>query len=598
MVGYVRRILAWLEQWIPDAFFEGEEVDRLRRARLAVRLGAVGVVTGVVFTVGQVLSAAYLPALGTGVLTACCAGVWMLLHRTASLRATAHGYAGAVFVDVVYQTYHMGGIASPGVAWFLLVPVLAGMIGGYRVGAQWLPWSALIIVAFGVAALAGVECPNSLHDETSRIANQVLAPVLLVLGLYAVVGSYESATHEALQRTHAERERANRANRAKSDFLANMSHEIRTPMTAILGFVDVLDHAVGVDPGAARRASATIRNNATQLLGVLNEILDVSKIEAGQMTTERIPTDPVRVTRSVLDIMEAQADGKGLDLGMSLEGPLPMYIPSDPTRLRQVLLNLVGNAVKFTQEGGVTVSMSMEGARLRFSVSDTGIGMNADQLAKIRRFDTFSQADTSTTRKFGGTGLGLHISHALVQLLGGKLEVTSTAGLGSTFSFCVASCTADLVDRAGMESNDEFPAQTRPAASGDLPSLEGLHILVAEDGPDNRVLLEFHLTRAGAEVSFAHDGVEAVAWLAEHEADLVLMDMQMPNLDGYQATRRLRSAGITTPIVALTAHAMSGARAECIEAGCDDYLTKPLDRDALIGMCDRLGRCPNAETVG
>ncbi len=407
----------------------------------------------------------------------------------------------------------------------------------------------------------------------------------------------EQVRHE--RELEAERDRAEAASRAKSDFLANMSHEIRTPMTAILGYADLLAHDVGSDPEQASEAVRVIRSNASHLLTIINDILDVSKIEAGQLKIERIRTSPVRLVNEACALVEPRVRGKGIGLRVCWDTPVPESVISDPTRLRQILLNLLGNAIKFTERGGVTVRVSYEAERsaLVLRVADTGIGMTPEERASIARFEAFTQADASTTRRYGGTGLGLRISNGLASMLGGGLEIDSVKGEGTTITVRVTAeraADARMLDSGTIRSFDEIASagDTVARASGaSSPSLRGVRVLLAEDGPDNMRLISFLLTKAGAEVTGCENGriaAETVEGAGDGERpDVILMDMQMPELDGYDATRRLRAGGCTIPIIALTAHAMDGDRERCLEAGCDDYLTKPVDRAALIAACRR-----------
>jgi len=379
-------------------------------------------------------------------------------------------------------------------------------------------------------------------------------------------------------------EAAQSANLAKSEFLANMSHEIRTPMTAILGFTELLSDSAP-SPQDLTDALRTIRRNGEHLLVLINDILDLSKIEAGEMRLEHIPCSLTQVCEEVYSLMQVRATQRRVALRVVCTTALPSIV-SDPLRIRQVLLNLVGNALKFTQHGEVTLTVSAEPAadnpshqRITFRIHDTGIGMTPAQLQIIGR--PFAQADGSTTRRFGGTGLGLCISRCLVNMLGGSLNVESTLGQGSTFTVVIC---ADIAPSA---------VQPRPAADAQAApfSLSG-RVLLAEDGPDNQRLLTLLLTRAGAEVVVAGDGRQAVEWAIASLAEgrpfpLILMDMQMPELDGYAATRLLRQKGWTGPVIALTAHAMAGDRDLCLSAGCNDYLTKPISRATLLAKCSQ-----------
>ena len=383
----------------------------------------------------------------------------------------------------------------------------------------------------------------------------------------------------------AEKERAEQASRAKSAFLANMSHEIRTPMTAILGYSDLM---LAPSQTMSDRVNClqVIRRNARHLTELVNDILDISKIEAERMTVERLPCDLAQVVVDVASMLRARAAEKDVTLAVDFRGPIPRTIQTDPLRLKQVLMNLVGNAIKFTERGHVRLAVGVDDAvsgdgspssTVTLEISDTGIGMTPDQVERL--FQPFTQADESMTRKFGGTGLGLVISRRLAQLMGGDVTVRSEAGRGSTFtvridggSLAGVTRITNLTESVLQPTEQEHPEEVR---------LTG-RILLAEDGPDNRHLVSLHLTAAGARVSCAENGRVAVAMARAEPFDVILMDMQMPELDGYGATSELRRRGATLPIIALTAHAMSGDREKCLAAGCSDYLTKPIDPELLL----------------
>ena len=371
-----------------------------------------------------------------------------------------------------------------------------------------------------------------------------------------------------------------------------MSHEIRTPMAAILGYSDLM-----LDParGDAQRQGdlQSIRRNGQHLLSVINDVLDLSKIEAGGMTVERIETDLPRLAAEAVSMSRPAAIEHGLALRLAFDGPVPRAGLTDPLRLRQVLVNLIGNAVKFTPAGGsVTVRVACDGpdpadAAVRFSVRDTGVGMTGAEVARL--FRPFVQADASTTRRFGGTGLGLTISRRLARLLGGDVTVESRPGQGSTFTVAVrvGPAPADRMVDGLTEAIATVQPEDADAPSPDLPA--GTRVLLAEDGEDNREILTAFLRSAGADVAVAEDGRQAVAAVLAAESagrpfDVVLMDMQMPVLDGYGATSELRRRRYARPVVALTAHAMADDRAKCLSVGCDDYLTKPVGRPTLVAM--------------
>ena len=382
---------------------------------------------------------------------------------------------------------------------------------------------------------------------------------------------------------------AESATAAKSQFLANMSHEIRTPMSAIIGYSDLL-----LDPAQTTEERvdcvSTIRRNADHLLTLINDILDLSKIEADRMTVETIKCSPCQLISDVASLMRVRAAENDIDFHVRYDSAVPASITSDPVRIRQVLINLVGNAIKFTQQGAVKVhvwSEELDGEKptINFRVVDSGIGMTEEQ--KSRLFRPFTQADYSTTRKFGGTGLGLTISKTLVNLMGGEISVSSVPGLGSCFEFSLP--TGSLENVEIIQSPSETALETLPDRTTEINESTKVtaKVLLAEDGVDNRRLISFHLKKAGCHVTTAENGKiafeEASAAKKRGEPfDIIFMDMQMPVMDGYQAASKLRETGYTGPICALTAHAMNGDREKCINAGCDDYLTKPINVDRLI----------------
>ncbi|MCL4198483.1 MAG: response regulator [Phycisphaerales bacterium] len=379
------------------------------------------------------------------------------------------------------------------------------------------------------------------------------------------------------------------ANRTKSEFLANMSHEIRTPLMAIVGYADLLNDRSR--SGADRlEALRVIRRNSDHLLTIINDILDLSKIEAGEMRVECVECSPCRILYDVYSLMRVRAIEKGLEFKTRVDGVIPETICSDPTRLRQILINLVGNAIKFTDRGWVRITTRLvepeDGGEpvLRFDVADTGIGMSEEQVGRL--FRPFSQADSSTTRRFGGTGLGLAICDRLARILGGRIEVQSCSDRGSTFSLFITTGSLEGVRllRDCREALLEPEAGDRAAPQS--VRLKG-RILLVEDGKDNRDLLALYLRLGGAEVFEAENGQVACdlidGLMAKGESvDAVLLDMQMPVLDGYSAAGRMRAAGFAGPILALTAHAMAQDRDRCLRAGCTDYLSKPVTQHNLL----------------
>ena len=372
---------------------------------------------------------------------------------------------------------------------------------------------------------------------------------------------------------------AEKADKAKSEFLANMSHEIRTPMNSIIGFGDILADEELTDE--QKRCVNAIRDSGKHLLKIINDILDFSKIEAGKLDVQMSECSLKHLFARVESMMRPAALEKGLKFAIQGESGLPANILTDPARLEQCLINLVSNAIKFTEQGHVYVNVSLEDKDnqpyIRFDVSDTGIGISPEKQENV--FKSFTQADGSTSRKYGGTGLGLTITRQLAELLGGELTLTSEQGSGSVFSLTIPAgvdvTKQSFLDRHGIAEHmgDEQDKLRETRFSG--------HVLVAEDVRSNQMLVRWLLEKMGFEVTVAEDGNEAVQKALSRSFDLILMDMQMPNMNGFEATKALRNEGVKTPIIALTASAMSGSEGRCICAGCDDYLSKPIDRRKL-----------------
>ena len=384
-------------------------------------------------------------------------------------------------------------------------------------------------------------------------------------------------------------EEAQAANKAKSDFLANMSHEIRTPMTAILGYADLLA-TEGQVTTVGTKYLDIVRRNGTHLLALINDILDVSKVEAGKFETETIKCSVGNLMVDLMSLHRTAALEKKITLELEYKTPIPETILTDPTRLHQILTNLISNAVKFTEKGSVRIEVEFidhpTKPQLQFDVIDSGCGIPEDKLDRI--FAAFTQSDETMSRRFGGTGLGLTISMGLAKLLGGDITVTSELGKGSRFRLQV-----DTGDVSGVEKVDGcrevLMPKKKPTQSfaNNNQRLDGLNLLLVEDGKDNQRLIKFLLKKAGAEVEVAENGKEGMdkALEASNQGtafDAILMDMQMPVMDGYTAATKLRELDYDLPIIALTAHAMSHDRKKCLDAGCDDYATKPIDRAKLI----------------
>lgn len=381
---------------------------------------------------------------------------------------------------------------------------------------------------------------------------------------------------------------AESADRAKSEFLANMSHEIRTPLTAIMGYTELL--LGSCDEPAFCEHLQVIARNGESLLHLINDILDLSKIEAGCIDIQYKRCSPAALVRDVLTLMSVRAEAKDLSLKFAIESPVPETIRTDPVRLQQILTNLIGNAIKFTERGEVSVSLRLASDAsgeplLEFSVTDTGIGMAPEDVSRI--FQPFVQVDSSNTRRIGGTGLGLAISRRLARLLGGDLTTRTVLGTGSTFTASIATGALDGVPllQADQVTSGNLPRNAPSGPSASESRLTG-RILIAEDAVDNQRLISFILQKLGLNVTISENGRNAVqaaldARRNNETYDILFMDMQMPIMDGIEATRRLRDAGYEGIIIALTANAMSGDRQRCLDAGCNDYVTKPINRQEL-----------------
>ena len=496
----------------------------------------------------------------------------------------AHGLLSAAGQAVlIAAAFHCGG-APFGVAFAAFSYMVLSAFNNWHVTAFASCFSLVGIVYTAVTgAITGVLLSASAHTYG-------IGAIMLFAGPFTVLAFIAQRDEETRDKESSSAEAQapklmGRGNTSRTDFLANMSHEIRTPLTAIQGFTDLLS-----DPATSAferdEYVGTIRRNTSHLLQIINDILDLSKIEAGRMAFEAIPTEPAGLLRDVKALLHMSAEQKGLTFDVVYDTPVPELITSDPTRIRQILLNLASNAIKFTERGSVTIAAGFEhgeSPRLYFDVRDTGIGLKDDQ--RERLFQAFSQADACTTRKFGGTGLGLVISQQMAEKLGGGIDVTSVYGVGSTFRVTIDA--GDVQDVFFLDEPDETRQRVRAMLpETDLDETLGARILLAEDGKDNQRLISHVLRKAGATVTVVDNGADAVQ-AAMHAMrtepfHVVFMDMQMPIMDGYVATQTLRDAGYVRPIIALTAHAMADDRHKCLEAGCDDYLTKPIDRRAMI----------------
>jgi signal transduction histidine kinase/CheY-like chemotaxis protein len=569
----------WVDRLLSRELRRGHPLV-LRRARmlagLVVALSPFSIITALAHwllegDVGQGRHLATIGVASAGMFT-CLAmlrlGTWVRLAGNLCTAQTLLGCLAAIWVT--------GGVHSPSLVWLAIVPVFGVIFAGRASG---LGWALLSTASLGLVRWGAPSAPVPASATSPDLA--VFNALLALAMLWVLVRWFDAESERALVQLAQLRDEAQAASRAKSAFVANTSHEIRTPLTAILGYTELLLEDVDRPVERARRVEwlETIQRNGAYLGRVLNDVLDLSRIESGRLELETVPVDPGALLRDVHELMNVQAAGKGLDLALEIGADLPPRIAGDPTRLRQVLVNLVGNAIRFTPHGQVRISAALQARnverRLAIEVIDSGIGLTEEQIGRI--FEPFTQADASTTRTHGGTGLGLSIAAALVERMGGSLSVRSAPGSGSVFRV-------------------ELPVLELPAAAGAQESIAeavlpraGLRVLVAEDGPDNQRLIRLFLERLGCQVEIAAEGRSAVTRVLDgpKDLDLVLMDLQMPLLDGYAAARELRASGVALPIIALTAHAMSEERERCLAAGCNDYLSKPIDRAALAACLAR-----------
>jgi len=499
------------------------------------------------------------------------------------------------------SAYHLGGPRAPTLAWMMVLATIALFALGRRAALVWMGMGLAAFAAFLTAYQLGHEFVLE-GTPTQRARYWCSSASGLTFFMLLTVFTFERARRRAmgtLETTNLEleqaRDRADAASRGKTAFLANMSHEIRTPLTAVLGFTELaVDRAPQAGP-AELDALETIRRNGHHLLRIVNEMLDLSKIESGQFEIQPSRFSVVELVSEVLTLLRTQAEAKGCTLVAEYVDAVPESIEADPARLQQVLINLVSNAIKFSADGAVRVRIGTvahaEMDRVRFQVVDSGIGMTPAQLGRI--FTPFMQADVATTRLYGGTGLGLSISRVLIERMGGAIEVESAPGVGSTFTVDLPVGTREPVR---MLASAEAIGVIRPPRAKPTLALR-CRVLIVDDNPDNRRLIGYFLRDAGADVHAVESGARALEVWQELAPDLLLMDIQMPHMDGYATTRALRERGCEASIVALTAHAMAADRERCLMSGFDGYASKPIDRRRLIDLVDHHLRAERARAA-
>jgi len=604
------RLCAWLDDLASNGArgLSESDLDHHRRVRtilifMVALSGCVPLFGGLYFwLLPREASLAVLSSIGINFVWGLTGVLYFLKRENAS--AGIHSALIALYLTLLTVSWFTGGLASPALYWMVLLPPLAFTMLGGRAACGYAGLCALNFFGFALEIPLDLPVPHLLSAGQLALLQLVcIASLTGLVGLLVLV--YEHSNSERMALLVQARAAAERASAAKSSFLANMSHEIRTPINAVLGYAELLHEEAPAQlrpsgSGLRNEAISAIRRNAESLLGILNDVLDFSKIEAEQLDVECIALSPGGLLAEVRSSLAVCADVKGLSLELDFESKVPKLIESDPARLRQIVMNLVGNAIKFSDEGSVSLSLccsySNADPAIEFRVRDCGIGMSREQLGEL--FRPFTQGDSSMSRRYGGTGLGLTISKRLATLLGGDLVVTSELGKGSEFCLRLPACwPLDVEWLSREQARSRFAGEVgglshRPdplsaVKSRDPAPLRGLRVLLVEDGPDNQRLFVRILRTAGGEVSVAENGAEALDLALEavdrgRPYDVIVMDMQMPVMDGYVATRRLREAGYTAPILALTAHAMVSERERCLEVGCDDFETKPIDRRRLL----------------
>jgi signal transduction histidine kinase len=577
------RAILWVcGRFIPPA----QRVDPLRERQAFLLVGVLLLVCSslpmhIAFQIGR----GHLDLLAISLTTfATYGGILIAYRRGASHEAAGWAVTGLGALGVLLTAWQSGGVYSAVTPMLSMLPLLSLALQGPGTALGWAGLAVALTVALGAAPSLGFELPRD-PEQFYAPFPWTLNLVLLVVYSAAIAFFLDDLNRRQRRQLEEARRIADGASSAKSTFLANMSHELRTPMNGVLGLTEVMLH----DPALSdrhREHLRTIHASGRALVQILNDILDLSKIEAGRMDTEHIPYDARQVTEDVVRLFAEVALRKGLTLGLRADPRESALVMGDPTRVRQVLTNLIGNAVKFTTDGEIRVELQIAAGRARWSVVDSGPGIAQEVQEQL--FAPFTQGDASTARRHGGTGLGLTISRHLARLMGGDVHLQSQLGQGSRFSLDVPAPPAPA--GRSLPPRTVPPAEPAPAEGAPSSAERRPLVLLVEDVPVNQMVAQMMLARLGLDVELVEDGPTALARMqAGGPWGAVLMDWQLPGMDGLEVVRRARAAGFRTPIIGVTAHVSSEDQALGAEAGMDAFLGKPYTREQLRAALQALG---------